>query len=1212
MTTNDKNHEETETESSEEKDYEDEEEGDDDEPVLKYSRLTESLGGIYRNGDATSTFAVVGDKMPLRIYHAHSASVTALSVSPFKPPTHDGAQDVVEPPTGVRSPAARGTESPGRGGRPVAVPPTRSNQIHIASASVDGNICVAALLDTKDVHIRNFGRPLQGIALSPQFKTDRTYLSAGLAGKLILTSGAKPGTSSAPGSTGTLGPPSGWLSSLGLASQDAKDVVLHSGEGAISTIKWSWTGRYVIWINEKGIKIMRSNIGLDSADSDLAWKRIGHIDRPSGPVWEDMASVWRSRVEWIDEEAWEFDQALTAGSKVVHPSKMVPVSAQHSSAAPTKSKKLEKVVIGWGGTVWIIHIHPGGAGHGKQVGERLVARAEIVTILIVLAYITEDSEAEEQGPGSASPVSPRFRRASSQASRDDSRKHRGSANKPELRLIDLTLPDEDAVVSADSLSVGRFQTLSPIDYHLGVTRVLPTSITRAAPKGRFEGIGGEILTAGLRVTKVLGSSTSVRSDDNATEAGSGPPGLRTSRSTEHSSGSQPNGHPVAPHSAAAGPGLKIYMHSPYDCILATRRDLHDRLEWLLEHEKYEEAWDLIESNPEVVSGVSFSDRASAPSTPTKAPSKNGHPPWEEGSVTPSLDVSYSAAEKEKRRIGEAWIKQRINSGDWAGAAAVCGKVLGTSTRWEHWVWVFAQAGRFEEITPFIPVKQLHPPLPSLVYEYVLGHYIAHDRLKLKELLDLWPPDLFEIKTITDALESKLRAGDVRADTAEGGETGRDWRILMEALAKLLVADSKPREALRCYMRLKDADAVMGLIQQYSLLDAIADDIPGFLQLRLTPSQMRTATIAEIEEATSEGISLLVRDAIEGIVRPTMVVKQLEDKDLLLLLFFYLRALWNVSTKSETGRPPSKVQAVEYSPLDEFGDVAVELFAEYDRALLLQFLQQSQSYTFDKACLVCERRSYIPELVYLLSKTGETKRALFLIIDKLGDVSHAISFAKAQDDPDLWDDLLNYSMNKPRFIRGLLEEVGTAVDPIQLVRRIPEGLEIEGLKRGLSKILKEYELQYSISEGVAKILRGEVALALETSRIGRVKGIKFDVGASPQKSVHQASDHRKESKITVTGEETANDSSSASDSCRRCGKGFLDAESETLVGFACGHVFHLACLLDEAGNELAHQTSIDSENVRNVGAKVTRAKILRDLIAGGCPATSHAEDQLETA
>lgn len=127
-----------------------------------------------------------------------------------------------------------------------------------------------------------------------------------------------------------------------------------------------------------------------------------------------------------------------------------------------------------------------------------------------------------------------------------------------------------------------------------------------------------------------------------------------------------------------------------------------------------------------------------------------------------------------------------------------------------------------------------------------------------------------------------------------------------------------------------------------------------------------------------------------------------------------------------------------------------------------------------------------------------KKALFLIIDKMGDVSYAISFAKEQDDPDLWNDLLDYSMDKPHFIRGLLEEVGTAIDPITLVRRIPEGLEIEGLRDGIRRMVREYEIQFSISDGVAKVLRSEVASAMETLRAGRKRGVKFDVvGKQPE-------------------------------------------------------------------------------------------------------------------
>lgn len=42
---------------------EDEEESDDEEPRLKYAYLTKHLGSVYRNGDATSSFLVAGDKM---------------------------------------------------------------------------------------------------------------------------------------------------------------------------------------------------------------------------------------------------------------------------------------------------------------------------------------------------------------------------------------------------------------------------------------------------------------------------------------------------------------------------------------------------------------------------------------------------------------------------------------------------------------------------------------------------------------------------------------------------------------------------------------------------------------------------------------------------------------------------------------------------------------------------------------------------------------------------------------------------------------------------------------------------------------------------------------------------------------------------------------------------------------------------------------------
>jgi hypothetical protein len=255
------------------------------------------------------------------------------------------------------------------------VPNIVSNQIYIATSSIDGNVCIASLVDVKDVQLRNFARPVQAVGLSPEYKNDRTYISGGLAGNLVLTVGGRAGTSSTSTTTGSASATAaGWLGTIGLGGSDGKDTVLHSGEGPISAIKWSLTGKYVLWINERGVKIMRSNLQLESADAESAWKRIGHVDRPDDDSWEEMAGVWKGRVEWIDEKHLEMDD----DDKSREASASSPATAKIKQQATKSSKRIEKLLIGWGGTIWIINVHPGGAGVGKNVGERSVGRAEII------------------------------------------------------------------------------------------------------------------------------------------------------------------------------------------------------------------------------------------------------------------------------------------------------------------------------------------------------------------------------------------------------------------------------------------------------------------------------------------------------------------------------------------------------------------------------------------------------------------------------------------------------------------------------------------------------------------------------------------------------------------------------------------------------------------------------------------------------------------
>lgn len=877
------------------------------------------------------------------------------------------------------------------------------------------------------------------------------------------------------------------------------------------------------------------------------------------------------------------------------------------------------------------------------------------SLLLVLAYCKPDEE-DDDDEDKVKHVKGHKAKSSTTSSGSEPSggiRRRQNAQPPELRLIDLT---SQAEIDKDGLTVGRFERLSSNDYHLGV---LPANKAASvvASRGALEalaGLGTDMWNAAINPRSLFNSGASIRSrgsDDAASVSRVG----GTPGSLRH----RPQSMLQSVHPSLIKPGAKIFIHSPYDCILATRRDLADHLQWLLEHQRYQDSWELLDEHPEIM-GPQL-DSSEQPSTPDKRQSF-GDDFFDDISSAMDTQLRFlnSSAEKEKRRISDLWIQGLVEGKNWDRAAEVIGRVVNTPDRWERWIYAFAGAKKFDEIVNYMPSEPLRPPIPGTVYEIVLSHYIQKDKLKFKELLDHWEPELFDAREVITVLENQLKFRDVREDSVEDGEKGRDWRIVMEGLARLYELNGRYREALRSYIKLQDADSAMRLIRENHLADAVTDDVPSFIALRVPEIQLNRMNIPELEEATSEAIALLVDEAQRGLIPPATVVRQLEKKDLHTYLYFYLRGLWREYRDQPVDETVSLV--------DEFADLAVHTFTNFDRELLMDFLRVSQSYNFEQAVQECQQANFIPELVYLYSKTGRTKQALYLIIDRLGDVSQAIAFAKEQDDPDLWEDLLNYSMDKPRFIRGLLEEVGTAIDPLTLIRRIPEGLEIPGLREGLQHMMKEHEIQYSISSGVARVLRSEVAAAQNLLREGQRRGIKFDFAsptttttidlekqgppsnAAQSEGTHtpatatdsaaavppvngdadNAQDkqhHQQEDKSDDHGHDHATESKPGH--CAHCHAPFVEWESEALVGFACGHAFHVSHLL-----ELLHpgepQEDIDpallgrtgvvegdagggdvdrSRGGRFVGSKVTHARLLRDHIVKGCPVCRRRRDDV---
>lgn len=257
--------------------------------------------------------------------------------------------------------------------------------IFVASSSIDGHVFISPITQQppnanpkapqvqRDLLLKSFGRPVLSVALSPNFYNDRTFLSGGLAGSLVLSQNDRPGSRLVSNLANTSSNPVSWLGSTigGLTSGPAgKDVVLHGGEGQVSTITWSQeTSRFVAWGTEQGIKIMRSHMFLPEEAETLraagvaagervgAWKRISAIDRPQA-IPEDLAAVNKPRMEWVDRRVMSDDEDH---------------AGKESFAWETQK---ERLVIGWGPCIWIVNVT--GVTKAGMEGDQKFGYAEII------------------------------------------------------------------------------------------------------------------------------------------------------------------------------------------------------------------------------------------------------------------------------------------------------------------------------------------------------------------------------------------------------------------------------------------------------------------------------------------------------------------------------------------------------------------------------------------------------------------------------------------------------------------------------------------------------------------------------------------------------------------------------------------------------------------------------------------------------------------
>ncbi|KDN51156.1 hypothetical protein RSAG8_00785, partial [Rhizoctonia solani AG-8 WAC10335] len=358
-------------------------------------------------------------------------------------------------------------------------------------------------------------------------------------------------------------------------------------------------------------------------------------------------------------------------------------------------------------------------------------------------------------------------------------------------------------------------------------------------------------------------------------------------------------------------------------------------------------------------------------------------------------------------IGQKYLQHLVDDGEYDKAAHLTPKVLGTdAVSWERWIFTFAGKNQLGSIAPFVPTHD--PQLGHVVYEMILGHMLGSSQESLLRTIKSWPTNIYDIPAVIVAVKAAL-------------DNASKKHILMECLSELYIANHQPGKALPYLLRLRRPN-VFDLIREHNLFTALRDDALLLVEFDQELEEKRRV------QGDGEGVDFtkppVPGTAIQLLVENThaipinRVVQQLQSNRY--FLYLYLAALFE--------EDPQHVS--------DYADVQVELFAQFAPDRLIDFLRGSSYYNLEVAFRICDKRDLVPEQVFLLGRMGDNKRALNLIIERLADVNRAIDFAKEQNDDDLWEDLSSrYSETRPAFIRGLLKNVSTEIDPIRLIRRI---------------------------------------------------------------------------------------------------------------------------------------------------------------------------------
>ncbi|KAG7832930.1 hypothetical protein KL943_004378 [Ogataea angusta] len=434
------------------------------------------------------------------------------------------------------------------------------------------------------------------------------------------------------------------------------------------------------------------------------------------------------------------------------------------------------------------------------------------------------------------------------------------------------------------------------------------------------------------------------------------------------------------------------------------------------------------------------------------------------------------ARDERLDIAERHMEKLVGGDKWPEAGEFLSEMLAlagdeepeyvqrVASCWNNWIERFSETGHRELLVDRVPRVPVGDYLVcSRHYNSILEQLLEQQEFsKVLSLVGKWDHGLFDVETLRDRLVEELE------------ETGEQEASVRRVIVDLSVELDEMEKCVDHLIWLKDP-GIMLFVDEHHLLLTNLDKLPAIVTLSAAGKPLTAETLAT-------AVAILVENSHE--ILPRQIVDTLDAAGLDYVSFLYLDAL----------------AANDKLLVKDFEDEMVKLYASFNRDHLQQFLSRHYSYSVEKAISVCEEQKCVSELVYLLSKVGENRKALKLIVDELRDPEKAILFVSESDDRELWDFLLDYSMDRPAFIQTLVVAASDLIDPIPVISRIPRGVEITGLRQALAQICGNIQMDRLVHGLIARLIAAESMELTGRYMSLRAQGTVFELDRVPAETL----------------------------------------------------------------------------------------------------------------